>query len=198
MKPVSDIDHLIAQLARLPGLGQRSARRIALHLLKQREQLLAPLAESMRKAAESVRTCSRCGNLDVQSPCAVCADPGRDGATLCVVEEVADLWAIDRTGLFRGRYHVLGGVLSAIQGKGPSDIRADQLARRVAEEGITEVILANNATLEGQTTAHYLTQLLQPLGVRVSRLAQGIPMGGELEYLDDATLGAALQSRLAL
>lgn len=198
MKPVSDIEQLIALLAKLPGLGQRSARRIALQLLKQREQLLIPLSDSMRRAAESVRVCGRCGNLDMMDPCTVCEDSTRDAATVCVVEEVADLWAIDRTRLFKGRYHVLGGVLSAIQGKGPSDIRADQLVRRIENEGIQEVILANNATLEGQTTAHYLTQLIQPLGVKVSRLAQGIPMGGELEYLDDATLAAALQARLAV
>jgi recombination protein RecR len=192
----SELDILIQLLARLPGLGPRSARRAALHLLKRRESLLEPLAAAMAKAAEAVRSCPVCGNLDTAVPCAICRDPARDGQTICVVEDLADLWALERSGAFRGRYHVLGGTLSALDGIGPEDLAIDRLVARV-EPG-QELILALNATVEGQTTAHYLADRLAGSGVRLSRLAQGVPIGGELDYLDDGTLRAALSARRAL
>jgi len=191
----SEIERLIQLLAKLPGLGPRSARRAALHLVKRREALLEPLARAMAATAEAVRTCSVCGNIDTIDPCAICVDPRRDATILCVVEEVADLWALERTGAFRGRYHVLGGTLSALDGVGPEDLRIPQLAARVAEQGIAEVILATNVTVEGQTTAHYIADALAPTGALVSGLAHGVPMGGELDYLDDGTLTQALRAR---
>jgi recombination protein RecR len=194
----SDIDRLITLLAKLPGLGPRSARRAALHLIKRREQLMDPLAEAMAAASASIRTCSTCGNLDNADPCAVCADPRRDTALLCVVEEVADLWALERTGSYRGRYHVLGGTLSALDGVGPDDLRIGGLLSRAAAQNVTEVILALNATVGGQTTAHYLSDRLAQAGVAVTRLAHGMPVGGELDHLDDGTLTAALKSRRPL
>jgi recombination protein RecR len=193
---MSELDILIQLLARLPGLGPRSARRAALHLLKRRESLLEPLATALAKAAEAIRACPVCGNLDTLMPCAICRDPARDGRTICVVEDLADLWAIERSGGFRGRYHVLGGTLSALDGVGPEDLTIDRLLARV-EPG-QELILALNATVEGQTTAHYLADRLAGSGVRLSRLAQGVPIGGELDYLDDGTLRAALTARRAL
>ena len=193
---MSELDTLIQLLARLPGLGPRSARRAALHLLKRRESLLEPLAAAMAKAADAIRPCAVCGNLDTTAPCAICRDPERDGRMICVVEDLADLWAIERSGAFRGRYHVLGGTLSALDGVGPEDLTIDRLLARV-EPG-QELILALNATVEGQTTAHYLADRLAGSGVRLSRLAQGVPIGGELEYLDDGTLTAALKARRAL
>ncbi len=191
----SEIEQLVQLLAKLPGLGPRSARRAALHLLKRRENLLEPLARAIAAAAEKVRACSVCGNLDTRDPCLVCVDPRRDAETICVVENVADLWAIERTASFRGRYHVLGGVLSALDGIGPDDLNVAGLVRRIGEGGIREVILAMGATVDGQTTAHYVTDRLQGAGVTISRLAHGVPVGGELDYLDDGTLTAALKAR---
>lgn len=193
---MSELDTLIQLLARLPGLGPRSARRAALHLVKRRESLLEPLAAALARAAETIRPCSVCGNLDTVDPCAVCRDPERDMTTICVVEDVADLWALERTGAFRGRYHVLGGTLSALDGIGPEDLNIDRLLARIRPQ--QELILALNATVEGQTTAHYLLDRLAGREVRISRLAHGVPIGGELDYLDDGTLTAALKARHTL
>ena len=190
-----EIEKLIQLLAKLPGLGPRSARRAALHLMKRRESLLSPLAQAMTDAATAIRECGQCGNLDTRDPCAICADARRDPSLLCVVEEVADLWAIERTGAYRGHYHVLGGTLSALDGRGPSELRIDSLVARARAGGIAEVILALSATVEGQTTAHYVTDALNGAGVKVSRLAHGVPVGGELDYLDDGTIAAALKAR---
>lgn len=189
------IEHLVRLLAKLPGLGPRSARRVALYLIRKKEVLLEPLAKALLAAAEEVQPCSVCGNLDAINPCGICADMRRDSSLLCVVEGVADLWALERSGSFRGRYHVLGGVLSALGGVGPEDLRVDDLLRRVHESQIKEVILALNATVDGQTTAHYLADRLALAKVTVSRLAHGVPVGGELDYLDDGTLAAALSAR---
>jgi recombination protein RecR len=193
-----EIERLITLLARLPGLGPRSARRAALHLIKKRESLLGPLAQALSDAAASIRTCSVCGNLDSRDPCAICSDPERDDTLVCVVEEVADLWALERAGVFRGRYHVLGGVLSALDGVGPDDLNIQSLVRRVEDGRVAEIILATNATVDGQTTAHYISERLAGSGVKLSGLAHGVPVGGELDYLDEGTLGAALKSRRAL
>jgi recombination protein RecR len=195
---LSELDALIQLLAKLPGLGPRSARRAALHLVKRRESLMQPLAEVMRTAAERIRACSICGNLDTEDPCALCRDTRRDPHLLCVVEDVADLWAIERTAAFRGRYHVLGGTLSALEGVGPEDLRIDALIARASGGEVKELILALNATVEGQTTAHYVTDRLAGTGVVVSRLAHGVPVGGELDYLDEGTLSAALAQRRPL
>jgi len=191
----SEIERLIQLLAKLPGLGPRSARRAALHLIKRRETLLEPLAAALSEAGRTIHPCSRCANLDTRDPCAVCADPRREAGVLCVVEEVADLWALERAAAFRGRYHVLGGTLSALDGVGPDQLNIPKLLQRVKEESIKEVILATNATVDGQTTAHYIAERLAPLGVAVSRLAHGVPIGGELDHLDDGTLAAALKAR---
>jgi recombination protein RecR len=193
-----EIERLIQLLAKLPGLGPRSARRAALHLIKKREQLLAPLGEAMRVAAERIVVCGTCGNVDTADPCAVCADPRREDTILVVVEDVSDLWALERAQVMKARYHVLGGTLSALDGIGPKDLNLDRLVARVTAGGVKEVILALNATVDGQTTAHYVTDLLSPLGVSVTRLAHGVPVGGELEYLDEGTLAAALRQRTAL
>jgi recombination protein RecR len=193
---MSELDTLIRLLAKLPGLGPRSARRAALHLMKRRESLLEPLAAALAQAAEAIRTCSVCGNLDTLEPCAICRDPERDAAAICVVEDVSDLWALERTGAFRGRYHVLGGTLSALDGIGPEDLKIEQLLARLRPG--TEMILALNATVEGQTTAHYLTDKVAGRDVRISRLAQGVPIGGELDYLDEGTLTTALKARRAV
>ena len=190
---VSELDTLIQLLARLPGLGPRSARRAALFLLKRREQLMQPLATALAAAAAAVRPCSECGNLDTADPCAICRDPGRDARTLCVVEDLADLWALERTGAFRGRYHVLGGTLSALDGVGPEELNITRLTARLGPG--SELILALNATVEGQTTAHYIADRAAATGARISRLAQGVPIGGELDYLDEGTLTAALRTR---
>jgi recombination protein RecR len=194
---MSSLDSLIQLLAKLPGLGPRSARRAALHLVKRRETLMQPLAEAMLAVADTIKACSICGNLDTSDPCVICGDNRRDAATICVVEDVADLWAIERTATFRGRYHVLGGTLSALEGVGPEDLRIDALVAR-ASGGAKEVILALNATVEGQTTAHYIMDRLAGSGVAVSRLAHGVPVGGELDYLDEGTLSAALAQRRPL
>jgi recombination protein RecR len=191
-----ELEDLIRLLAKLPGLGPRSARRAALHLIKRRETLLEPLAAALTQAGEAVRPCSICGNLDTIQPCTICRDPERDETALCVVEELADLWALERTGAFRGRYHVLGGTLSALDGIGPEDLNVDRLVGRLKPG--QELILALNATVEGQTTAHYLAERVAGSGVKVSRLAQGVPIGGELDYLDDGTLTAALKARRVL
>jgi len=190
-----EIEHLIQLLSRLPGLGPRSARRAVLHLMKKRESLMLPLADSMAKAAEAICVCSNCGNLDGEDPCSICRDPERDRTTICVVEEVGDLWALERSGAFKGRYHVLGGTLSAIDGRGPDQLNLDALARRVGEGEVKEVILALSATVEGQTTTFYVADRLSDQAVTVSRLGHGVPVGGELHYLDDGTLTAALKSR---
>ena len=190
-----EIDRLALLLAKLPGLGPRSARRAALHLVQRREQLLAPLADALARAAEEVRACSVCGNLDAREPCAICADEKRDASLVCAVEDVADLWALERSGVYRGRYHVLGGRLSALDGIGPEDLSIAALVRRARAGGVSEVILATNATVEGQTTAHYIADALADTGILVSQLAHGMPMGGELDYLDEGTLGWALKSR---
>jgi recombination protein RecR len=192
-----EVERLIGLLARLPGLGPRSARRAALHLLKKREALLQPLTAALTEADRSVKTCSVCGNFDSVDPCAICADPARE-ASICVVEDVSGLWAMERTGLFRGRYHVLGGVLSALDGVGPEDLGLDRLLARVERGEASEVILAIGATVDGQTTAHYLSDRLGASGVTVSGLAQGVPVGGELDFLDDGTIGAALRARRPL
>lgn len=193
-----EIERLIQLLARLPGLGPRSARRAVLHLLKKKDALLLPLAATLREVGETVHACSTCGNLDSRDPCAICTDPRRDEALLCVVESVADLWALERAGVFRGRYHVLGGTLSALDGVGPDDLNVDGLIARIQSGRIREVIIATNATVEGQTTAHYITDRLASQNVQITRLAHGVPVGGELDYLDDGTLGAALKARRPL
>lgn len=192
---MSPLDQLTQWIAKLPGLGPRSARRVVLHLLARRESLLLPLIESLGKVAAEVRSCPICGNWDVGEPCAICRDEARDPSVLCVVEDVADLWALERSRAFRGRYHVLGGTLSALDGVRPADLRIDQLLNRLGEGAIKEVILALPATVEGQTTAHYVAERIEPFGASVTRLAHGLPVGGELDYLDDGTLMAALQAR---
>jgi recombination protein RecR len=189
------VEHLIALLAKLPGMGRRSARRAALRLLTEPEQRMRPLAEALRAAADAVKPCSTCGNLDSSDPCHICADPERDAGLVCVVEGVAELWALERAHAHGGVYHVLGGTLSALAGIGPEELRVAPLLARVAAGGVREVILALPATVEGQSTAHYLADRLRPSGVAVTRLAQGVPMGGALDVLDDGTLAAALRAR---
>ncbi|WP_085554921.1 recombination mediator RecR [Azospirillum agricola] len=193
-----EIERLIQLLSKLPGLGPRSARRAALHLMKRRDSLLVPLSEAMALAGESIRACSVCGNLDSRDPCTVCSDPSRDRSVICVVEDAGDLWALERTRAFRGTYHVLGGLLSALQGVGPDDLNLAALAERAKDPAVREVILALNATVDGQTTAHVVTDRLAGAEVAVSRLAHGVPVGGELDYLDDGTLTAALKARRPL
>ena len=193
----TEVERLIGLLARLPGLGPRSARRAALHLLKKREALLQPLTSALADADAKVKTCRVCGNFDSVDPCTICAEAGRE-ASICVVEDVAGLWAMERTGLYKGRYHVLGGVLSALDGVGPEDLGLDRLMTRVERGEGTEVILAIGATVDGQTTAHYISDRLAATGVKVSGLAQGVPVGGELDFLDDGTIGAALRARRPL
>jgi recombination protein RecR len=190
-----EIEALTQALARLPGLGPRSARRAVLHLLKKRETALTPLLRALERVNERLSTCATCGNVDTADPCAICADPRRDPRSLCVVEEVADLWALERSRLFPGRFHVLGGRLSALEGVRPEDLSVDRLVARIAAGGIDEVVLATNATLEGQTTAHYIAERLEGFPVRLTRLAHGLPVGGELDYLDEGTLAQALRAR---
>jgi recombination protein RecR len=191
----SEIEGLTQALARLPGLGPRSARRAVLHLMKKRVAALEPLLAALQQVAANLSTCETCGNLDTANPCAICRDTRRDQRLLCVVEEVADLWALDRSRLFPGRFHVLGGRLSALEGIRPEDLAIDALVARVAAGGIDEVVLAMNATLEGQTTAHYLAERLEKFPVRLTQLAHGLPVGGELDYLDEGTLAQALRAR---
>ena len=197
----SEIERLIQMLAKLPGLGPRSARRAALHLIKRPDSLLDPLASAMAQASRSVTACSVCGNLDATDPCGVCTDVRRDRGQVCVVEDVADLWALERAASFQGTYHVIGGTLSALDGCGPEDLNNMPLISRVAEEQVSEVILATSATVDGQTTAHYISDRLEDLAeergisLNITRLAHGVPVGGELDYLDDGTLLAALKAR---
>ncbi len=191
----SEIEALAQSLARLPGLGPRSARRVVLHLLQRRESALQPLLRALAEVDARMVHCHVCGNVDTQNPCAICADPRRDARALCVVEDVADLWALEKARLFPGRFHVLGGRLSALDGVRPEDLAIAPLVSRVAAGGIDEVILAMNATLEGQTTAHYIAERLEPYPVRLTQLAHGVPVGGELDYLDEGTLAQALRAR---
>ncbi len=190
-----EIERLIQLLAKLPGLGPRSARRAALYLIKNREKLLSPLSLAMADAQDKVTVCSTCGNVDTIDPCTICSDPRRDRTILCVVEEVGDLWALERAGAWTGLYHVLGGTLSAMEGVRPEDLAINHLIERAAASGMHEVVLATNATVEGQTTAHYITERLKGLGLSTSRLAHGVPVGGELDYLDEGTLTAAMRAR---
>lgn len=190
-----EIERLIALLGKLPGLGPRSARRAALALLKRREQLLDPLTDAMIDARARVRTCSACGSLDTSDPCAICADHSRDGGLICVVEEVGSVWAMERASAFRGRYHVLGGLLSALDGRGPEQLRVGELLARISAGAVREVILALPATVDGQTTAHYLAERLQASGVPVTMLARGVPVGGDLDWLDDGTIAQAMRAR---
>ena len=190
-----EIERLIQLLAKLPGLGPRSARRAALHLIKNREKLLTPLATAVAEARDKVTVCSSCGNVDTIDPCTLCTDPRRDRTIICVVEEVGDLWALERAGAWPGLYHVLGGTLSAVEGIRPEDLSITGLVDRAAQAGVKEVVLAVNATVEGQTTAHYVTERLKSLGILTSRLAHGVPVGGELDYLDEGTLTAAMRAR---
>lgn len=191
----TEIEQLINLLAKLPGLGPRSARRAALQLIKKKETLLLPLADAMAEAGEKVINCSICGNVDTVDPCAICASPRRDKSIICVVEEVGDLWALERSGVMGGLYHVLGGTLSALDGIGPDDLNVAGLVLRSEARQVKEVILAMNATVDGQTTAHYITDRVEHADVKVTRLAHGVPVGGELDYLDDGTLAAALKAR---
>ncbi|GGO34658.1 recombination protein RecR [Gemmobacter aquaticus] len=195
MAAPTDIEDLIGLMARLPGLGPRSARRAVLMLLKKRGPLMAPLAQAMAHVALTARDCTVCGNIGTEDLCPICADERRDTGEICVVEDVADLWAMERAGAFKGRYHVLGGTLSALDSVGPEDLRIPRLIERVRAEATREVILALNATVDGQTTAHYIAEALEGTGVQISSLAQGVPVGGELDYLDDGTIGAALRAR---
>lgn len=190
-----EIERLIQLLAKLPGLGPRSARRAALALVKRREQLMEPLSAALARAVETVRVCSECGNVDSCDPCTICTDPKRDASVIVVVEDVSDLWALERAEAVNARYHVLGGTLSALDGIGPEELNIDGLVHRACDPLVTEVIIAVNATVEGQTTAHYLTDQLRDAGVSVSRLAHGVPVGGELDYLDEGTLSAAIRQR---
>lgn len=193
--PSNDIENLIALMARLPGLGPRSARRAVLHMIKKRGMLMDPLSDMLHRVATSARECVNCGNIGTAETCEICQSMKRQNGLICVVEDVADLWAMERASVFSGRYHVLGGVLSALDNIGPDDLRIPLLRRRVADEGITEVIMALNATVDGQTTAHYIADQLEGIGVTVTSLAQGVPIGGELDYLDDGTISAALKAR---
>ena len=190
-----EIERLIELMARLPGLGPRSARRAVLHMLRKREAVMAPLAQALAQVVITARDCTICGNIGTEDPCAICRDPRRATGELCVVETVSDLWAMERGKVFKGRYHILGGTLSALDAIGPEELRIPGLLARVADEGISEVILALNATVEGATTGHYIADRLASTGVSVTSLAQGVPIGGELDYLDDGTIGAALRAR---
>jgi recombination protein RecR len=190
-----EIERLIQLLSRLPGLGPRSARRAALHLIKKRELLMAPLASALQAVIDKIEVCRTCGNIDSRNPCTVCTDPRRDGSIITVVADVADLWALERAQAVGGRYHVLGGTLSPLEGVGPQDLTIDALVSRAHDPAVTEVILALNATVDGQTTAHYITDLLHNAEVKVTRLAHGVPVGGELDYLDESTLTAAIRQR---
>lgn len=196
MSPVSpEFQRVIELLAKLPGLGPRSARRVALYLVKRKDTVMRPLARALGEAADAMRTCSTCGNLDTQDPCAICANGRRDPTAICVVEEVGDLWALERATVFKGTYHVLGGTLSALEGVGPADLNIAPLIERASSETVKEVILAVDATVDGQATAHYLTDQLEDAKVIISHLAHGVPVGGELDYLDEGTLAAALKAR---
>ncbi len=190
-----EIDRLIQALARLPGLGPRSARRAVLHLIKKRERILEPLADALKAVGDNIRDCAVCGNLDTTSPCSICADQRRDRSLICVVEQVADLWALDRAESFKGLYHVLGGTLSALDGVTPEDLNISKLVERARNSEVKEIILATNATVDGQTTAHYIAERLKGTDVALTGIAHGVPVGGELDYLDEGTLQAALKAR---
>lgn len=192
------LDNLIKRLSRLPGLGPRSARRTALYLLKNKQTMMLPLAEEMNDVAHKVRDCVECGNLDMTDKCGICLDGRRDETRLCVIEDVADLWAMEKAGIFSGRYHVLGGTLSALEGRGPAELGIDKLLRRVEQIPRGEVILATSATVDGQTTAHFIAERLASYDVKVSRLAHGLPVGGELNFLDEGTLAQAMRARTSL
>jgi len=192
-----EIERLIQLLARLPGLGPRSARRAALFLIKKRELIMAPLTAALQTAIEKIELCRVCGNIDTQNPCTLCTDPRRDGSVIVVVADVADLWALERAHAINARYHVLGGILSPLDGVGPDDLAIDALVKRASDTAVKEIILALSATVEGQSTAHYITDLLHGADVKVTRLAHGVPVGGELDYLDEGTLAAAIRSRTA-
>ena len=194
----ASLDQLIRKLARLPGLGPRSARRAVLYLLKNRDRLMVPLAQDLFDVASQVRACAECGNLDHGDKCSICRNPQRDHSCICVVEDVGDLWAMERAAVYRGVYHILGGTLSALDGRGPDDLQIDKLVRRANTLAATEVILALSATVDGQTTAHYIAEKLATTKVEVTRLAHGVPVGGELDYLDDGTLAQALKARAKL
>jgi recombination protein RecR len=194
----TEIEHLIKMMSRLPGFGPRSARRAVLHLLKNRESLMLPLAQGLAKAAEVIEECPLCHNMDTVSPCAICASRTRDAAQLCVVEDISDLWAIEKSGSYKGYYHVLGGTLSALDGIGPEDLSIPHLVRRAKEGEVREVIIALNATIDGQTTAHYIADCLQACNIAVTQLAHGVPIGGQIDYMDDGTLSTALKSRKAV
>jgi recombination protein RecR len=194
----NEIENLIKMLSRLPGLGPRSARRAALHLLKNRESLMLPLSQGLQRAADVIEECPLCHNLDTVKPCSVCVAPGRDASVICVVEDISDLWAVEKTGSFRGYYHVLGGTLSALDGIGPSDLSIPHLVERAGAPAVTEIILALNVTIDGQTTAHYIADALAGCNVTISQLAHGVPIGGQIDYLDDGTLSTALKSRKAV
>jgi recombination protein RecR len=194
----AEIEHLIKLLSRLPGFGPRSARRGVLHLLKNRESLMQPLSQALGHAAEIIEECPQCHNLDTVSPCSICADTRREEASLCIVEDVSDLWAIEKTGSFRGYYHVLGGTLSALDGISPEDLAVPHLLQRAKNPAVKEVIIALNATIDGQTTAHYLSDCLKNCGVTISQLAHGVPIGGQIDYMDDGTLATALKFRKAV
>jgi len=194
----NEIERLVQLFARLPGLGPRSARRAVLFLIKRRESLMLPMADALRRAAEAMHPCSTCGNIDTRDPCAICTDGRRDPSIICVVEDVADLWAMERAAVFSGRYHVLGGTLSALDGRGPEDLNIAPLVDRAGDEAVSEIILATSATVDGQTTAHYVSDRLAGCDVTISRLAHGVPVGGELDYLDDGTISAALKARRTL
>ncbi len=194
----NEIEKLVKQIAKLPSLGTRSARRIVLHLLKKKETALLPLIESLQEVAEHIQTCEICGNFDTASPCSVCTSAARDNKVICVVQDVADLWAMERVSQFKGKYHVLGGVLSALEGVVPEDLNIEPLVARIARDGVQEVILALPATIDGQITSHYLSSRLKDFDIKITTLAQGIPMGAELDYMDEGTLQLALNSRRAL
>jgi len=191
----NDIEKLIYLLSKLPGLGKRSARRCVLHLVQNKDSLMNPLAEAIASAADSIKICDECGNVDSSNPCHICTDSKRQYDNICVVEDVSDLWAIERSNIFRGTYHVLGGTLSAIDGRGPADLNIEKLLQKASNDDVKEIILATNATVEGQTTAHYITERLKHLDIQITQIAHGIPIGGELEYLDDGTLATALKAR---
>ncbi len=192
------LERLIKTLAKLPGLGPRSARRAALHLVKNKETQLKQLSDLLLRCHAEMQVCAVCGNIDTVSPCYICQDERRSDSSICIVEEVADLWALERGGVFKGKYHVLGGTLSAIEARGPEELGLGKLLMRIKTDNVEEIILATNVTVEGQTTAHYITEQARPLGVKISRLAQGIPIGGELDYMDEGTLSAAMKARLVV
>lgn len=196
MPDKTPLDSLTRLMAKLPSMGPRSAKRAVLYLIQNKEQFMAPLLAELEQAMQSTVTCDQCGNIDTKNPCHVCSDPKRDSKQICVIEDVADLWAMERVPIFRGSYHVLGGTLSAIDGRGPNNLNIQTLIQRIENNPVEEIILATSATVDGQTTAHYITERLRPFALKITRIAQGIPLGGELDYLDDGTIETALEARL--